>query len=301
MRLSGAYPVLCTPFDASGAVNEADFAAVIDFVLRSGADGCLFPGVASEVETLTALERGRLVRLLGERLGARIPFMVGASDPDPEAAAERIAEGAAAGASVAMVIAPAHAGREADGQIAYFERIGRAALPIMLQNQPAPIGAGLAPETIAAVVEANSAIAYVKEETLPCGQNLSRILAAVGGRLEGVFGGAGGRYVIDELGRGALGTMPASELADLHAALVAAWRRGETARARQLFQLSLPLLNLQAVFRMHLTKHVLRRRGVLQHTFVRAKGPTPDALDLVEIDTLFDALAPQLPVAEGVA
>jgi 4-hydroxy-tetrahydrodipicolinate synthase len=296
MRLGGAFPVIPTPFGPDGAVDEADFAAVVEFVVRAGADGCLFPGVASEVETLSAEERARLVALLGERLAGRLPFVVGASDPDPAAVRARIEEGAAAGAAVAMVIAPGTAGREAAGQIAYFRAIGASPLPVMLQNQPVPIGAGLAPEAIAEIVRAVPGIAYVKEETLPCGQNLSRILASAGERLEGVFGGAGGRYVIDELARGALGTMPASELADLHARLVAAWRRGERGRARALFAAALPLLNVQAVFRMHATKRVLQRRGVIRTVGVRAAGPVPDAMDLAEIDALWDALAPELEV-----
>src|SRR6185312_3673533 len=119
----------------------------------------------------------------------------------------------------------------------------------------------------------------VKEEALPCGQRITKLLGLKPPGLQGVFGGAGGRYVTDELARGAAGTMPASELADIHAALVHAWQAGHTGKARKLYTASLPLLNFQAVFRMHMTKEVLRRRGVLRHVFVRAKGPSLDAGD----------------------
>ena len=74
-------------------------------------------------------------------------------------------------------------------------------------------------ERIAAVCRAVPAIRYVKEETLPCGQHVARILAATGGSLDGVLGGAGARFVMDELARGACGTMPALEVADAHARL----------------------------------------------------------------------------------
>ena len=103
---------------------------------------------------------------------------------------------------------------------------------------------------------------------MPCGQRISTLLAAREIRdaphFTGVLGGAGGRYILDELARGALGTMPACELTDIHVTMVAAWRAGNTGFARTLYNRSLPLLNFQAVFRWAMTKEVLKRRGVIE-------------------------------------
>ena len=44
---------------------------------------------------------------------------------------------------------------------------------------------------------------------------------------------------------------------------------GNIGEARRLYSASLPLLNFQAVFRMHMTKEVLRRRGVIPNGLVR--------------------------------
>ncbi len=101
----------------------------------------------------------------------------------------------------------------------------------MLQNAPQPMGAGLSPETVAAIAGRRPGDPLVKEETLPCGQNLTRILAASEGRLDGVFGGAGARYLMDEVARGAAGTMPAAELTDVHVAIMQA-HGPETRRRR---------------------------------------------------------------------
>ena len=51
---------------------------------------------------------------------------------------------------------------------------------------------------------------------------------------------------------------------------------GDVAGARALYNRSLPLLTFQAVFRMDMTKEVLRRRGVLESTHVRV-GAVPDS------------------------
>lgn len=291
MPLSGVFPVLPTPFTPDGDIDEQDFLRLVDFALGCGVDGLVFPGMASEVETLSPAERARLVATLGRHLAGRLPFIVGASDADPLRAAARAEEGRKAGARAAMIMAPYALGRDMAAQGDFYGAVAReTSLPIMLQNAPSPMGAGLAPEEVAAVIGAVAAIRFVKEETLPCGQNLSRIFAATSGRdserLDGIFGGAGARYVTDELARGAAGTMPAIELADLHVTLVRAWRRGDRAEARRLYNASLPLLLFQAVFRVRATKEVLRRRGLLASTVARAAGPVLDPDDLRELDAL---------------
>lgn len=294
MTLKGTFPVLCTPFGADGSVDAEDFDALIGFVLECGADGCVFPGMASEVSDLTEAERDTLVARLGRVLAGRRPFVVGASASRPDAVRHHIATGARAGAAAAMIMAPAHLGRDIAAQSEFFAAVAEgAAIPLMLQNAPSPAGAGLPPEAVAEIARAVPAIAYVKEETQPCGQNLSRILDAAGDSILGVFGGAGGRYITDELARGSLGTMPAAELSDLHVRLVNAWQQGDEAEARRLFRAALPALNLQAIFRMEMTKATLAQRGVIRATAVRASGPSMDAMDHAELGALLDQLAPE--------
>ena len=139
-------------------------------------------------------------------------------------------------------------------------------------------------------------VEYVKEETLPCGQRISQLLAAAPSNLRGVFGGAGGRYITDELARGACGTMPACELIDLHVRQFALHRAGDHRGVRVLFDRMLPLLNFQAVFRMAMTKEVLRRRGVIEATHVRAAGPRLDAGDMRELSAMLDEISDLMPL-----
>ncbi len=294
-RIEGVFPVLPTPFGADGAPDAAAFLRLADFALEAGVDGVVFPGMASEVETLTAAERGALVAALGPHLGGRTVFVVGASHADPAEAAARAREGQAAGAVAAMVMAPPANGQDAAKHIAWYAAFAEAApgIAIMLQNAPAPNGAGLPPETVAAIAAAVPAIRYVKEETLPCGQHVTRILAAAKG-LDGVMGGAGARFVLDELARGACGTMPALELADAHVALWRAWQAGDRAAARRIYNATLPLLAFQMTFRVRATKEVLKRRGLLAQTGARAAGPKPDAGDMAELGELIATARPAM-------
>ncbi len=292
--LRGCFPVLCTPFHEDGSVAVEDFDNVVEFCLSVGVDGVVFPGVASEVDTLTDDERALLTDRLGRVLKGRVPFVVGASAASPDGVRRHMAEGAKAGAQAAMVMATAGAGKSVEAQRAFFEAVtDDAPMSVMLQNAPHPIGAGLPPEDVAAICGL-AGIDYAKEETMPCGQNLTRIRDAAGDSILGVFGGAGGRYITDELARGSLGTLPAAELADLHVRMVQAWDRGDEAEARRLFRVSMPLLNFQAVFRMDMTKTVLARRGVITATHVRGAGPRMDAGDRAELDALLMQISPEL-------
>ena len=287
--LSGVFPIVPTPFRSDRSPDVGDLARVVEFIITAGADGLVFPGVASEFETLERDERRVLVNAVASAARGRIPLVVGVSAADAIAAAEHAAQAREVRADAVMAVAPPTMREDENLQIDYYRRIAAEKLPIVLQNQPVPVGCGFSPERIAVIAQAVPQVRYVKEETLPCGQRVTRLLELIPG-LDGVFGGAGGRYITDELARGACGTMPASELVDLHVRQFTAHRAGDVAEVRRLFTRMLPLLNFQAVFRMAMTKEVLRRRGVITATYVRAAGPTLDAGDMRELDALIDEL-----------
>ena len=287
MLLTGVLPVLPTAFDGAGAIDRAGMRRVVDFVLRAGAHGAVFPGVASEFDHLTADERKALIDIVGQGLGGSIPFIVGASGPTAKDVIAYCAMGREAGAVAAMIMAPASLGSDIAALIAFFTEIGAASgLDIILQNAPAPVGSGLSAEVIAEVVSAVPAIRYIKEETLPSGPKITQLIGKAPAHLKGVIGGGGARYAFDELERGAVALMPAAEITDLHVALFESFTRGDRAQARQFYIRSLPLLLVQMIYRMELTKQALIRRGVLDHAVVRAPLPKFDARGLAEIDVM---------------
>jgi 4-hydroxy-tetrahydrodipicolinate synthase len=284
--LQGILPVLPTPFLPNGAIDPAGMERIVDFALACGADGVVFPGFASEVDELTPDERTSLLQLVVRRVGGRVPVVAGASAGTVEEAVAHGRAAMAASIDTVMIQAPRSVGAGTAAVAGFYAAIA-AELPglrIVLQNAPAPRGSDLSPQTILEIVRDNPAIAYVKEETLPSGGPISAILAGAPPHLLGVLGGGGARYIVEEYRRGACGAMPAVELTDVHVALDRAFRAGEVDRARDLYMRSLPLLVIQANFRMRFTKHVLTRRGVLHGDAVRARLPALDEHDIAEID-----------------
>lgn len=301
-RLTGVFPVLPTPFDASGRPDEGALRGLVTYLLRCGVDGLTFPGVASEVANLTSDERQALSDAVLSEVAGRVPVIAGVSSAQAVHTIGLARHAMAQGASALMIAVPPDRPTAAQ-QVEFFGQIAAAVpgAPIMLQNVPQPVGAGLEPAAVLEVLGAVPAIRYVKEETLPSGQRLSALRARAPASLLGVFGGAGGRYITDELRRGAAGTMPAIELAEIHVALFAAHRAGDAGRVRELFTRMLPILNVQAVFRWSLTKYVLHRRGLVPCDLQRAAGPRLDPLDKADVDAFLadvaDLLLPDYPVS----
>ena len=284
--LHGILPVLPTPFTDTGTVDTDAMAEIVEFALEAGVSGVVYPGFASEVLELTCSERSELLEVVVERANGKTQIIAGASGVD---AAETVEHGRRAGAldvNLLMVQPPRGLGDDLELLCGFFGEVTNA-LPharFVLQNAPAPRGSDLAPDTICRISARFPQIAYVKEETLPAGPAISDVLSNRPPTLNGVIGGGGARYILDEYSRGACAAMPALEIADLHVALDRAWREGRPADARDVYVRTLPLLVLQAVYRTRLTKHVLMRRGVLESTGVRMPTPELDAMAIADID-----------------
>ena len=247
--ISGVYPVLATPFAPDLSPDRAGLRAIVNYAIAAGADGVVYPGVASEYDTLATDERLGLVETVASASRDRVPLIVGASASEPSHTIALIEHARATKAAAVMVMAPKALTNAAD-VVTFFSRIA-----------------------------------------LPSGARIARLRAGAPPTLLGIFGGAGGRYITDELARGAVGTMPAAELVELHAALFRAHRAGDRPQVRRWFNRMLPILNMQAVFRWALTKEVLRRRGIIECAAKRALGPELDAGDHAELTELLAELA----------
>ena len=286
-RIEGIIPILPSPFTDDGAVDEAGMRRVLSYVLSAGAHGVAFPAMASEFYALTEAERLRLTELIVTEVGGAVPVVGTATATSPQGAVELARAVERAGVDAVMVMPPYVVRDGLPATIRLFERLAAAVdLPLIVQNAPPPLGSAYAPDTIRDLIEKVPQVRYVKEETAPGGQRITRLLTDPPPALEGVFGGAGGRYIVDELNRGALGAMPACELTEVHVRIYELHRAGDVAAARALYNRSLPLLTFQAVFRMDMTKEVLRRRGVLRSSHVRVGAIPLDAVDHAELDAL---------------
>jgi len=287
--IKGIFPIIATPFREDSQVDEDSFRRIVRYVLSAGAHGVVFPAVASEFYALSEGERKRFSEVVIDEVNGKVPVLVGVSASSTTLAVDLASHAEKNGAQAVMLMAPCLVKERRAGIREYFEKVAEAVdLPVILQNAPPPLGSAQSIEEVLQLLCHIPQIRYVKEENVPCGQRISRLLADAPHSLIGVFGGAGGRYIIDELNRGAIGAMPACELTEIHAAIFNSFVKGDRAGARHLYNRSLPLLNFQAAFRMSMTKAVLHLRGIIGCTRVRVGAITLDEIDQSELELMLE-------------
>ncbi|MBM3214285.1 dihydrodipicolinate synthase family protein [Candidatus Poribacteria bacterium] len=291
----GIFPVLQTPLDADGALDEASLAREVDFCVRAGAHGVVFPVLGSEYQYLTRDERCRLVEVVVGAAARRITVVAGVAATNREEAVEHARHAADASADAVIALPPeTRTDKPRDEFRAYYEGIAEASrLPVFIQHSHATMDVGLISELLASVEN----IRYVKEEMHPSAHNIGALVQSVGAACSGVFGGAHNRWMLSELRRGAVGFMPAVEAVDVHVRIWNAYMSGDEAEARRLFNSLLPLLNLVLILGLPVCKEVLVRRGVISSAGMRMPGSIPlDEEDHRELDAILADVSPLFTV-----
>lgn len=289
--LAGVWPIATTPFDEEGKIDRASLTRVVDHIIDGSAHGLVYPAIASEFQVLDGEERRAAVEHLLSAARERRPVIVGISSVKEAMSPAALARHAQDYGAVAVMLMPPASMKDDVAAIRELFRTVAAAcsLPIVLQNAPPPLGPALSVEDVRSIVQAVPAVRYIKEETQPCGQRITGLLDSLPD-LEGVFGGAGGRFVLDELARGAVGSMPACEFTDIHVTLYRQFSSGNRIEARRIFNALLPLLNFESVFRTPATKFILHRMKVIDCARHRDDNPVLDDADRRELLAILEGI-----------
>lgn len=287
MHFRGVFTIPVTPFTASGELDEYSLRQEVRFCLECGAHGIVAPVNASEFYTLTDAERLRVVELVAEEAGGRIPFVAGCSAVSAQHGMMLARHAEQTGAAAIISMPPVI--RKAAGQeiYDYYRALASAvSIPVIVQDFVAPIGTQIPVEVMARMFAEIPGVRYLKEETQFGPHVITAIRERCGDALEGVMGGQGGRFLFDEVARGACGTMPACHLTDVQVDLWNLLESGRTREARALFNRILPLLNFEHLHAVAAYKEVLRRRGVIATSVSRGALTVLDDYDRRELDAI---------------
>ena len=286
--MRGVFPILLTPFDEQDRVDEDGLRAVVEYAIRSGVHGV---GIAlgSEMMKLIESERELVVRTVVDQARGRVPVVVntGAQASFPAAVYSQQAEGQ--GASAVMCIPPT--GSTASETRAYFKAVSDAVrIPVFIQDvATAPVSAAL----IRQIADESEYVRYAKVETPPQPVKVADAVTRSQG-LVTIFGGASGTFLIEELRRGSVGTMPFPTQLPAFVSVWDQFQAGDLAGARAVFERDiLPLLRVSSTgVRLGHTIHkeVLRRLGVIKCAKVRAPSDELDAMTKRELDEVLDQL-----------
>jgi dihydrodipicolinate synthase/N-acetylneuraminate lyase len=287
----GVFTIPVTPFAESGELDLTSLEEVVRYCIAAGAHGLVAPVNASEFSTLSDAERNLVVETIAQANDGALPFVASASAVSAEVAVGFARHAADSGADALIAMPPYVRRATADEIFHYFERMASATeLPIFIQNHE--IAGAIAPALLGRMAREIPNILYIKEEVPPFTHSVSASIEACGDQIEGVFGGAAGKFILEEFRRGAVGTMPACDITEAHVAVWDALEGGDESAARSLMSRLLPLLNFESLHSMVAYKEIMKRRGFIRSAYVRAAVTNPlDDYDHTELDILLGDIA----------
>ena len=286
-RFRGVFPIVSTTFREDGALDLESQLRLVRFLLDAGAHGLGLFGVASEGYTLADDERGTLLKAIVAEVAGRVPVVASTGHTGTDVAVALSREAESLGADALMVLPPYFLKPDADGVYQYFKAISEAVrIPIMVQDAPlmslVPMGADL----LARMGRELPRVAMVKVEAPPTASKVSSVRAKSEGLV--LFGGLNGQFLLEELARGAVGTMPGGDMTDAFVRIVGRVERGDHDGAFEDFGRILPLIRyeLQPGLGVSVMKTNLKAAGIIASARVRHPTSSVDAVGEREVERL---------------
>ncbi|MBI4629172.1 MAG: dihydrodipicolinate synthase family protein, partial [Candidatus Rokubacteria bacterium] len=133
-RFQGSFVAMVTPF-RNGRVDEAKLRDLVDFHVAHGTDGLIPCGTTGESPTLSHDEHKRVVEVVVEAAGGRIPVVAGTGSNSTAEAIDLTRHAERAGAAGALVVNPYYNKPTQEGLYRHFRAVAEsAAIPILVYN-----------------------------------------------------------------------------------------------------------------------------------------------------------------------
>ncbi len=290
-QLVGVWNIVPTPFHPDEELDLPSLRTLTDFVVGSGVDGMTILGVLGEGAKVTDQERSTIIDVTLERAAGRVPVCVTVSAASGYRAAEYAREAEAKGAHSVMLSAPPLTRPNEDAVRGHYLRVAEAVpdLPVVIQDLPT-LGVWMSAELIARMADEAPGLRVVKLEEEPTAPKVGRLVAA-NPQLR-VLGGLGGEMLLEELRRGAVGTMTGFGYPEILVQILRDYRAGSEEAAVERFHRYMPLIRFenQQLLNLPIRKRIYMRRGAIASDKVRAPGPVLDAQTVTDLDELLRRL-----------
>jgi dihydrodipicolinate synthase/N-acetylneuraminate lyase len=288
----GVFAILQTPFKPEDQMDEEDLAKEVDFCVRGGAHGLVWPQLAAEFYLLSEEERTRGAEVVIRAAAGRRPVVIGVQAPTKELAVKFATHAESTGADAVIALPPYLGHPDLDTTAAYYRGLAQAVkLPVFIQNSGGAWGPSMTTTFVIQLARESPQLGYIKEEVEPVAHRLHEYQRS--GVMKGIFSGNAGKFLLNELTHGGTGTMPACEFIDIEAQVYDLAYAGRSGEAHALFGKLLPMIALEENYGMSFAKTVLVRRGVFKTARMRGQtGSALDPLDARELDYWWKELQP---------
>lgn len=295
----GVYTICPTPFAEDGSLDLSSIGTLVDFQIQAGVTGLAILGFLGEAHKLSNAERGLVIKTYVSRMNGKVPVWVGIRALGTAGAIEQAQEAAALGAA-AVFVAPLDGANDA-AQFFYYKALADAVkIPVVIHDFPGSFGTEISSEVIGRLAR-EGGVGMIKMEEPPVGQKISHIRQLAGERMK-IFGGLGGVYFLEELQRGAVGTMTGFAYPEILVRIYDQHAAGDIAGAAATFDRYCPLIRyeFQPKIGLALRKYILKKRGIITSDTIRSPGMRIDEETARELEATVERVGLSLD-ARGVA
>ena len=301
-QMRGIYTIPPVVYHDDLTVDCEGTRRAVRFCLDCGSHGIVVPVYASEYFVLSAPERKAVLEAAVAEVDGAVPVVAGVS-AGYVAEAVDLARHAEANGADAVIAAPPHIVKVRFAELRdYYRQINAAIhIPIFIQNRFPPLGMPMSVDYMLDLVNTMENVRYIKEETARSQFIISELSGYMkntpGCRLEGVMAGNGARNLVFEYMRGACGTMPPAQFADLAVAVWDVLESGDIKKAMELHSRCLPAFIYGGTYGVGCYKYILTRRGLDINPVCRpANWPQLDIQAKWELDRILDLVDPLMKV-----
>ena len=269
-RIKGIFNILATPFTADYAVDFDSLRRLARFQMGVGAHGLTILGVLGEAAKLSVDERKAIMDTVIETVDGAIPIVVGTSHSELSTCIALSAAAFEAGADGVMIAPPPLEDKSDPAILALYSEIAETISdPIVVQDFPPINDVIMSPAVLAQIAEAIPNARYLKLEDPPLMQKIDAIRQCTD-KFE-IFGGLGGMFLLEELQRGASGTMTGFAFTEILVAVYDAFNSDRMQEAESIFDKYAPLIRYENQPQINLTirKEILHRRGAIANATPR--------------------------------
>lgn len=166
----GSITALVTPFK-NGLVDEEALRRLVEWQIAQGTHGLVPTGTTGESPTLNFDEHKRVIEVVIEAAGGRVPVIAGTGSNATDEAIELSVHAEKAGADGLLIVNPYYNKPTQEGLFQHFKVINdRVGIPIVIYNIPGRTGIDMSVETMARIFELKN-VTSVKDATA----NLARV------------------------------------------------------------------------------------------------------------------------------
>ena len=156
---SGSMVALVTPMTEVGDIDEASLRSLVDYHIDNQTDAIVAVGTTGESATLSHDEHCKVIQIVVEQVGKRVPVIAGTGSNSTAEAIDYTRCAADVGADACLLVTPYYNKPTQEGLYLHYKTIANAVeIPQLLYNVPGRTACDMLPPTVKRLAEIDNII-----------------------------------------------------------------------------------------------------------------------------------------------